>query len=496
MCRNKHIAVIGAGFAGLSAAAYLAKAGYQVSLFEKNTDIGGRARQILTANGYVFDMGPSWYWMPDVFERFFKDFDSKPADFYHLTRLDPQYAIIFGKEDQLQVPASIAAISRMFENMEGGAAEQLDHFLQEAAYKYRTGVHKLVYKPGLSLLEFADAELVRGIFRLQVFTSLSRHVQKHFRHPHLRALMEFPALFLGAMAADTPALYSLMNYAGLATGTWYPQGGFGKVIDAMKTVAAREGVRFYTNEAVDGFEFHKHKISMVITTRNRYAVDGVIGAADYHHIDQQLLPAQYRNYTPAYWKKRVMAPSALIFYIGVRKEISRLMHHNLFFDESMEAHGREIYKEPKWPSKPLFYVCCPSKTDPAVAPEGHENIFILMPLAADLEDTDELRQRYFEQIMGRLEKYCGQDIRTHIDYQQSYCVNDFISDYNSFGGNAYGLANTLKQTAILKPSVRNNKLGNLFFAGHLTVPGPGVPPAVISGNVAADQLRNYLETDL
>lgn len=493
---NKHIAVIGAGFAGLSAAAYLAKAGYEVSVFEKNKEVGGRARQIRTGNGYVFDMGPSWYWMPDVFERFFSDFDSKPSDFYHLTQLDPQYAIIFGKEDQMQVPAALPEISQLFESMEAGAAEQLKHFLREAAYKYRIGVNKLVYKPGLSLREFADADLLRGVLRLQVFTTLSKHVQKHFRHPQLRALMEFPALFLGAMAGDTPALYSLMNYAGLATGTWYPQGGFGKVIDAMKAVAEREGVCFYTGEAVEGFGFRNNKISEVITVRSRYATDGVIGAADYHHIDQQLLPEQYRNYTPRYWQKRVMAPSALIFYIGVRKKIDRLLHHNLFFDESMEAHAREIYKEPKWPSKPLFYVCCPSKTDLTVAPEGHENIFILIPLAVGLEDTEELRQSYFKQIMERLEKYCGEEIRPHIDYQQSYCVNDFISDYNSFGGNAYGLANTLMQTAIFKPSVRNKKLGNLFFAGHLTVPGPGVPPAIISGNVAADQLKNYLQNKL
>lgn len=490
---QKNITVIGAGFSGLSAAAYLAKSGHNVSVFEKNAEIGGRARQIHTDNGYVFDMGPSWYWMPDVFERFFADFGYKASDFYTLTKLDPQYAIIFGREDVMVIPSDVAAIEELFESLEVGSAKRLRVFLREAAYKYQVGIEKLVYKPGRSLLEFADAELIRGIFRLQVFTSLSKHVQAHFKHPQLRALMEFPALFLGAVAEDTPALYSLMNYAGLALGTWYPQGGFGKVTAAMKSVAEKAGAKFYPGEAVTGFETGHKCISKVITARGNYETDGVIGAADYHHIDQQLLPARLRNYDAGYWKNRTMAPSALIFYIGVTRKIARLIHHNLFFDEAIEVHADEIYKNPQWPSKPLFYVCCPSKTDDSIAPAGHENIFILMPLATGMRDSDALREIYFEKIMTRLEAYCGEAFRSDIDYLKSYCVSDFMADYNSLGGNAYGLANTLRQTAILKPSIRNKHLSNLFFAGHLTVPGPGVPPAIISGNIAAAQLLNYLK---
>lgn len=492
----KHITVIGTGFSGLSAAAYLAKAGHRVSVFEKNADIGGRARQFRTNNGYTFDMGPSWYWMPDVFERFFNDFGARASDYYTLTKLDPQYAIIFGKDDEMVIPADLSAIETLFENMEPGGAQKLRSFLHEAAYKYKIGIEKLVYKPGISLMEFVDADLIRGIFRLQVFTSLSKHVQQHFNHPRLQALMEFPALFLGAVAKDTPALYSLMNYAGLATGTWYPQGGFGQVTRAMKTIAEQAGARFYMNQAVTGFEIKKKQIRNVITTSGVYSTDGVIGAADYHHIDQQLLEPRFRNYQPGYWKSRTMAPSALIFYIGVKRKIGKLIHHNLFFDESIDTHANEIYKKPQWPSKPLFYVCCPSKTDASVSPEGHENIFILMPLATGMQDNQHLRDIYFNTIMDRLEAYCGEKFRVDVDYLKSYCVNDFTSDYNAFGGNAYGLANTLNQTAILKPSIRNKHLDNLFFAGHLTVPGPGVPPAIISGNVAANQLLNYLKTDL
>lgn len=496
MALKKNITVIGAGFSGLSAAAYLARAGCEVLVLEKNDEIGGRARQFESGNGYTFDMGPSWYWMPDVFDRFFADFGCKTNDFYELTRLDPQYAIIFSNEEVMNVPGNLSEIKELFETIEGGAGAALTKFLEEAEYKYRIGINKLVYKPGLSLLEFADRELIRGAFRLQVFTSLQKHVHQYFRHPHLRALMEFPALFLGAMAQDTPALYSLMNYAGLSLGTWYPQGGFGKVTAAMREVAEAAGAKFHTGQTVTGFEISQQAISAVNTGTNSYPSNGVIGAADYHHLDQHLLPEQYRNYSNGYWQGRTMAPSSLIFYIGVNKRLPRLLHHNLFFDEELENHGREIYKSPQWPSKPLFYVCCPSKTDLAVAPEGHENLFILMPLAVGLEDTDTLREQYFDLLLKRLERYCGEPIAPHIDYKRSYCINDFANDYNALGGNAYGLANTLNQTALLKPSIRSKKLNNLVFAGHLTVPGPGVPPAIISGKVAAAQLLKQLNNNL
>jgi len=496
MSVSNHIvntAVIGAGFAGLSASAYLAKAGCDVDVFEKNGDVGGRARQLTTSNGYTFDMGPSWYWMPDVFEKFFNDFGYKPSDFYELQLLDPEYVIVFGKNDTLEIPANMKALFSLFESIEKGSAHALQKYLEEAEYKYVVGMNNLVYKPCLSWLEFADIKFMKGMLRMQVFTSLSAHVRKFFKDPKLRALMEFPALFLGAMPRDTPALYSLMNYASLELGTWYPKGGFGKVVDAMKQVAERQGVKFYTEEPVKGFGIRKHQISNINSEFRSKSYDGVIAAADYHHVDQHLLDPEYRNYSKRYWSGRVMAPSALIFYLGVTKKINNLKHHTLFFDEDLQEHAREIYHDPRWPSKPLFYVCCPSKTDDIVAPPGHENLFILMPLAIGMNDDEAIRERYFEIIMNRLEDYCGQEIRELLDYKSSYCVSDFKNDYNSFGGNAYGLANTLRQTAVLKPSIANKKVKNLFYAGHLTVPGPGVPPAIISGQIAAQQLLKYLE---
>lgn len=489
------VAIIGSGFAGISAAAYMAKAGYQPDVYEKNESVGGRARQLKTDNGYIFDMGPSWYWMPDVFEKFFNDFGYKASDFYELELLDPGFTLVFGEQDVLDIPADFQQLCELFESIEPGSAGKLKKFLAEAEYKYEVGIGKLVYKPGFSILEFADSELIRGLFKLQVFTSFSTHVKKHFKDPRLIALMEFPVLFLGAMPEDTPALYSLMNYAGLQLGTWYPKGGFGKVIEAMKTVAEERGARFFTNEAVSQIETDGKTLKGLTSNKGFKQYKGIISTADYHHTEEKLLPPQLRNYKESYWNKKVFAPSCLIFYIGLNTSIKRLKHHTLFFDQDLKVHAREIYKDPKWPSKPLFYVCCPSKTDTGIAPEGHENLFVLMPLAPGLSDIEETRESYFNLMMDRLEQYTGTPVRKHIDYKKSYCVSDFISDYNSYKGNAYGLANTLMQTANLKPTLKNKKIPSLFYAGQLTVPGPGVPPSIISGNIAAKQLIKYLKSD-
>ncbi len=490
--RSFKVAVLGAGFAGISAAAYLGKTGCDVTVFEKNFTTGGRARLLNPGNGYLFDMGPSWYWMPGVFEKFFNDFGQISANFYDLKQLDPGFSIVFGEDDILEIPANFEALCRLFESIEKGSANQLKKFLIEAEFKYKTGMENLVYKPGLSIFEFIDKDLIKGLFKLQVFTSFSGHVRKFFKHPHLIALMEFPVLFLGAMPADTPALYSLMNFAGLKLGTWYTRGGFSTVINAMEDVAKQQGVKFITGEPVLKLNIKNRAVTSVETDKGQYDYDAVVASADYHHIENNLLDGQYRNYDESYWDSRVMAPSCLIYYLGVKQKVPKLHHHTLFFDADLDDHAQEIYKQPQWPAKPLYYVCCPSKTDDSVAPEGHENLFILMPLAPGIEDNEELRERYFDILMDRLEKYTGLKIREQLDYKKSYCIADFITDYNSYKGNAYGLANTLKQTAILKPSIKNRKVDNLFYAGQLTVPGPGVPPSIISGNLAAQQLLKYL----
>lgn len=484
---SKKIAVIGSGFAGLSAATFLAKKGADVTLFEKNKTVGGRARRF-SENGFTFDMGPSWYWMPDVFDRYFSKFNYKVEDLYTLKKLSPSFRIYFGKDDVLDVPAESADLFNLFESIEKGSGEKLKQFLKEAEYKYNVGVNDLIFKPGLSVLEFANSAMIKGVIKLQVFSSFKKHVREFFKHPKLIALMEFPILFLGAMPKNTPALYSLMNYAGLQLGTWYPQGGFGSVIDAMEKVAVENGVKIINNATVKGLNVTDKTIQTVQIGDDSLEIDAVVATADYHHIEQEVLEEKYRTYSKAYWDKRVLAPSSLIFYLGINKKVESLEHHNLFFHSDFQQHAEEIYENPKWPTDPLFYVCCPSKTDDSVAPENKENLFVLIPLAAGIEDSESLREEYYYKVMKKLEGITKESIIDHVIVKKSYCRKDFEEDYNSFKGNAYGLANTLTQTAILKPKMKSKKVNNLYYAGHLTVPGPGVPPSIISGEIAANEL--------
>ena len=482
---GKKAIVIGSGFAGLSAASFLAKAGWEVEVLEKHDQPGGRCRHFKT-EGFSFDMGPSWYWMPDVFDRYFGCFGKKVSDYYELIRLEPSYRI-YWEQNQMDVPSDYAALKKMFDQLEPGAGEQLDAFMAEAEYKYRVGVNKLVFKPGQSLFEFLDKELIAGLFRLDVFNNIKSHIGKFFKHPQLRQMMEFPVLFLGALPENTPALYSLMNYADVKLGTWFPRGGMYKIVEGMHKLAVEQGVTFHFNHNVSSIIVENGMAKTVVADNGKqFHADVVIGGADYNFMETKLLEKQYRSYSEGYWDKRVMAPGCLIYYVGINTKIPNLPHHSLFFDVPFDEHAAEIYTHPEWPRDPLFYLSATSVTDPTQAPEGSENLFFLIPVAAGLDGDDEItRDRYFNILSERLKERTGVDIRNHVVFKRSYAYADFVSDYNAFKGNAYGLANTLMQTAILKPSCKSKKVKNLYYTGQLTVPGPGVPPSLISGEVVA-----------
>lgn len=487
---SKKAVIIGSGFAGLSAATFLSSSGWDVHVIEKHDQPGGRARHFKT-QGFTFDMGPSWYWMPDIFERYFSSFGKKVADYYELIRLDPSYRI-YWEEDHMDVPANYTELKQMFDKLEPGAGDKLDAFMKEAEYKYRVGVHKLVFKPGQSLLEFLDKELIAGLFRLDVFNNIKSHIGKYFKHPKLRQMMEFPVLFLGALPENTPALYSLMNYADVKLGTWFPRGGMYKIVEGMHKLAVEQGVTFHFDKTVTSINV-EDGVAKSVSTHDGQTISGdvIIGAADYHFIETKLLPKAYRAYSDSYWDKRVMAPGSLIYYVGINTKIPDLHHHSLFFDVPFADHAAEIYTSPAWPQKPLFYLSATSVTDQSQAPEGSENLFFLIPIAAGLDgDTEEVREHYFNVLADRLQERTGVDIRNHVVYKRAYSYADFVGDYNAFKGNAYGLANTLMQTAVLKPSCVSKKVKNLYYTGQLTVPGPGVPPSLISGEVVAKLINS------
>ena len=484
----KNIGVIGAGYSSLSVACYLAKAGHKVTIYEKNDSIGGRSRQYID-QGFTFDMGPSWYWMPDVFERFFNDFGKSTSDYYQLERTNPSYRVYFGKMDWMDMPTSVDGLAELFEKEEQGAGKRLKKFLKEAEENYKVAIEDLVYRPGLSPLELVTPKTAAkvGLF----VKTISGDVRRRFKSEKLRSILEFPVLFLGAKPSNTPAFYNFMNYADMVLGTWYPKGGMFSVVRAMANLAESLGVNIITSADVKALPASGSRLRGIEVGGTVHEHDLIVSGADYAHTEQLLEP-KYRRYSDKYWQSRTFAPSSLLFYIGLNTKVKGLLHHNLFFDTSFEGHAEAIYDDPKWPDRPLFYANFPSMTDPELAPEDGESCFFLVPIAPGIEDTEEIRQKYYGLIMERMSTIAGSDMADHVVYCRSYCIKDFVSDYNSYKGNAYGLANTLKQTAFMRPSIVSKSLDNLYFTGQLTVPGPGVPPSIISGKIVADKIEKDL----
>ncbi|WP_341200806.1 phytoene desaturase family protein [Croceibacter atlanticus] len=484
---KKRIAIIGSGFSALASASYLAKEGHQVTIYEKNDTVGGRARQY-KKEGFTFDIGPTWYWMPDVFERFFNDFDKKPSDYYTLEKLSPAYKVVFSETESILIEDTLTKIYAAFEAEEKGSSKQLEKFITKAKSNYDIAIKDLVYRPGVSPLELITPETIKKIGAF--FSTISKDVRKQFNNEKLIQILEFPVLFLGAKPSNTPAFYSFMNYADFGLGTWHPKGGMYQVVLGMKTLAESLGVKINTNANVEKILIQNISATGLVVNGDTITADIVLSGADYHHTET-LLPLKLRQYSETYWSKKTFAPSALLFYIGFDTPIINVEHHTLFFDVDFEEHSKAIYDNPQWPENPLFYASFPSKTDSSVAPKGKEAGIFLIPLAPGIEDTEAIRETYFKKIMTRFENLTNQKVQKNVIFKETYCLNNFIEDYNSYKGNAYGLANTLFQTAFLRPKLKSKTVKNLYFTGQLSVPGPGVPPSLISGKLVAGLIQKH-----
>ncbi len=494
-----HVAVIGSGFGGISAAAYLAQAGYAVTVYEKNSWVGGRAR-VLDRDGFRFDMGPSWYWMPAEHDRWFRDMGVRREDYYAIKRVDPSYKVYFGdslpqeQRNEVTVPADFEGAKALFESYEKGAGEKLEAFIDQAQRKYDFAMSGFIYRNFNSLLDMMNGAVMKNLRQLNLFTTYRGLIERYFTHPYLKKILEFPVVFLGSFAGKTPAVYTLMNYIDFGLGTWYPDGGFGTVVASMRKVAESHGAKFVFNAEVTGIQSSEGR-AVGISVRHdgeetAIPVDAVVANADYPYVENYLLDTGSRSLPLKKWKKKTFAPAVLNYYVGFNRKLPSLAHHTFFFDTDWNDHFDAVYGNRRWPADPLFYLHIPSITDPDCAPEGHEAMFILIPCALGLDDSDELREHYFNIVLDRIEKLSGEPLRDAIVFRETMSIREFKSDYNAYEGTAFGLGQTLFQTASFRPMNRSKKLANLYYAGHYTVPGTGTTMSMISGKLAAMRIGN------
>lgn len=493
----KNAVVIGSGFGGLSAAGYLARDGYRVTVVEKNGWVGGRAR-VLERDGFRFDMGPSWYWMPGEHDKWFRDMGAERTDYYEIRRVDPSYKVFYGDsepgEDRniVTVPADFDEAKRIFESYESGAGERLESYIEECRRKYEFAMATYIYKNYDTLFDFINAKTIRNLGTLNILKSYKGMIKRYFKHPYLRKILEFPVVFLGSSARKTPAVYTLMNYIDFVLGTWYPSGGYGRVVESMMEVDQSLGVEFRFNTSAEELKVEGDRVTAVACRSAEgptiLPADVVVANADYHHVEQKLLPPEKRSFSPKFWEKRSLAPGVLNFYVGLTGKLESFEHHTFFFDSDWDSHFKAVYEKPDWLENPLFYIHVPSITDPSSAPEGKEAVFILVPVAPGLEDSDEIRRRYFDNVVNRIEALTGESFRERIEFVESYSLSDFQRDYNAYKGNAFGLGQTLFQTAYFRTANHSRKVKNLYYSGHYTVPGTGTTMSTISGNVVSRRI--------
>lgn len=369
--KRRSIIVVGGGFGGLSAACYLAAAGADVTLLEKNERLGGLGEQF-SEDGFQFDAGPTWYMMPDVFGRFFRDFGRSPAEYYSLQRLDPSYRVYFKDGDRIDIPTDRRLLCQRFEEYEPGAGEALDAYLNAAKRTYEASMEAFVYTDRPRFRDWIGRDVLEaGPVGLELWGDLDGYTRKFFDSQKLRQIVQYTAVFLGGSPRKTPRLYHMMSHIDLTQGVYYPEGGMGGVVDAIADLARDLGVVIETGTEVT--EIARGRNGFFVATGDEiHRADVVVSDADYAHTELELLPGHERQYTPKYWKKREYGPSAFIMFLGIDRELPELEHHNIVMPVGWDEHFRQIYEEDSWPTDPVYYVCNVSQTDPTTAPQDNQ----------------------------------------------------------------------------------------------------------------------------
>lgn len=485
---DKRIVIIGSGVGGMAAAALLAKDGYRVTVLEKNEQVGGRAG-LLQKDGFSFDMGPSWYLMPDVYERFFNAMDTTTADYLKLIRLQPHYRIFHADGTYSEITGDPERDKALFERIEPGSAAAFDRYLAEAKVKYNVSVNAILYRNFVKPWDFLAKDIRDKGRQLQVFESMERYVQRYFKTEKMQQIVLYTLVFLGGIPRNTPALYSLMAHVDFNLGVWYPEGGMTMIPRALQQIGEKYGVEYRCNEPVSHIELKDGHATTVHTQSGSYPADIVVSNADYAHTETLIQPAS-RQFSERYWKNRTLAPSAFILYLGVRGKIPEFVHHNIVFGPDWTKHFRDIADRPGWPETPSLYICNPNKSDSTVAPTGHENLFLLVPVASGLTETGASRREYGDFVLEYVEKTAGVLFRDRIMVREDFSVPDFANRYNSLRGTALGLAHTLRQSSLFRPPNRSRKVDNLYFVGANTNPGIGVPMCLISAHLVRDRIKS------
>ena len=490
--RSGRIVVVGAGIGGMAAAAQLAKDGFAVTAVERLDQAGGRART-WESGGYTFDMGPSWYLMPEVFERFFARFGKKPADYYELRKLEPSYRVFFGEGDACDVPSDREGQRALFDRLEPGGGGKLDGYLADAAYKYKVAVGEFLYRDYRTVFDFLNWRMMTEGLKLNVLGRLDAAVRRRFGDRRARQILEYAMVFLGTSPNDAPAMYALMSHVDMTQGVYYPAGGMAAVARGIQKIAGEQGVDFRLGTEAVGIETSNGRATGVRVrgadgAEEVLPCDAVLANADYAHVETELLAPADCCHPRRYWERRVTAPSMFLMYLGVNKRLERLAHHNLYFQPDWNVHFDAIFKRPAWPEDPCFYVSCITKTDPGMAPPGCENVFVLVPVAAGMEDGDAAREGYAEKVVSHVERVTGEEIARHVEVRRIYSQRDFAGDYRAWKGTALGISHTLGQTAVFRPGMRSRKVGNLHYAGQYTHPGIGVPMVLMAAEVSANNV--------